>query len=70
MEIKVMDERFILGTEDGGVSFDIFERDGDQNYLVCTTREEKYAQFITAALNQCQSFWHLLQNYKSHDFVD
>ncbi len=65
-----MDERFIMGTEDGGVSFDIYDDDGDHTYIVCTTREESFAVFITAALNQCQSFWHLLQNYKSHEFAD
>jgi hypothetical protein len=56
-----MREIFIMGTEDGGVSFDIFEIIDCDPHLVCTTRDIKCATFITAALNHCKDFWQLSQ---------
>jgi hypothetical protein len=57
-----MEDIFIMGTEDNGVSYDIFEcGEGCHAQVVCTTRDVKFAEFITAALNHCKDFWQCCQ---------
>jgi hypothetical protein len=50
-------EPFEIGTDDGGVSFGIYEWIDDQgDQVICSTRPEDYASFITASLNLCSQF--------------
>jgi len=49
--------QFTLGTEDNFKTFKIFEwLDDTSTQVVCTTTDETYATFITAALNTCKEF--------------
>ncbi len=62
-----MNETFMLGTKDGGKTYDIFAWDGDTTSVVCTTTDERLGQFITASLNHCQDFWQLPDDYALMD---
>jgi hypothetical protein len=54
--------RFVMGTQDNFLTFEVFEwLDFDQTQVVCTATDEEYARFITAALNTCKDFSPYLQ---------
>jgi hypothetical protein len=50
-------EQFTIGTDDGGVFYDVFEwLSPDKTQVGCTCRDIQYAQFIAASLNHCAAF--------------